>query len=142
MTLLLVLVAIAVVGAVAVLVVRDRPVLTEDPSASPWLEWDPQAENPAVALDRVRFAVAARGYRMDQVDRVLDDLARTLGEQQARIAELEGQGDLRHLSDPGDDAASAPARDSEEVLAEQVLSRAPAARQVGAAADPQDPASH
>jgi DivIVA domain-containing protein len=40
-------------------------------------------------LDSVRFAVGFRGYRMDQVDDVLNRLGRELTERDARISELE-----------------------------------------------------
>ncbi|HCK78806.1 MAG TPA: cell division protein DivIVA, partial [Actinobacteria bacterium] len=39
-------------------------------------------------LDRTRFAVGLRGYRMDQVDSVLDRLSRDLDQREAYIAEL------------------------------------------------------
>jgi DivIVA domain-containing protein len=42
-------------------------------------------------LDHVRFTVGFRGYRMDQVDDVLDRLAREVEARDARIAELEGR---------------------------------------------------
>ena len=42
-------------------------------------------------LDQVRFTVGFRGYRMDQVDDVLDRLAREVEARDARIAELEGR---------------------------------------------------
>ncbi len=85
MLIVFVLVAIAVVAAVAVLVARDRPVLADDPTPGRPLRWP---ETPPTAQDvaSVRFAVAVRGYRMDQVDRVLDDLARAL-EHRDRVIE-------------------------------------------------------
>ena len=42
-------------------------------------------------VDAVRFAVGLRGYRMDEVDEVLDRLADDLAVRDARIAELEGR---------------------------------------------------
>lgn len=42
-------------------------------------------------VDRVRFSVGARGYRMDEVDDVLDRLAREIELREDRIAELEGR---------------------------------------------------
>jgi DivIVA domain-containing protein len=42
-------------------------------------------------LDRVRFSVGVRGYRMDEVDDVLDRLAREVEVREQRIAELEGR---------------------------------------------------
>ncbi len=91
MTLLLVCVAIAVVAGVAVLVARDRPLLDDDAAPARQLEWPPEGR--AVVpddLDQARFTVALRGYRMDEVDRVLDDAAAALAERDRRIAELEG----------------------------------------------------
>ncbi|WP_449373669.1 DivIVA domain-containing protein [Arthrobacter psychrolactophilus] len=40
-------------------------------------------------VDRLRFSVGLRGYRMDQVDEVLDLLRDELAVKNARIAELE-----------------------------------------------------
>lgn len=42
-------------------------------------------------VDRVRFSVGARGYRMDEVDDVLDRLAQEIEVREQRIAELEGR---------------------------------------------------
>ena len=42
-------------------------------------------------VDAVRFSVGARGYRMDEVDQVLDRLSVEVSERDARIAELEAQ---------------------------------------------------
>jgi DivIVA domain-containing protein len=41
-------------------------------------------------VDQVRFSVGARGYRMDEVDDVLDRLAYEIEVRERRIAELEG----------------------------------------------------
>lgn len=40
-------------------------------------------------VDRVRFSLGLRGYRMDQVDEVLDRLRDELAAKDARITELE-----------------------------------------------------
>lgn len=47
-------------------------------------------EPTAADVDRLRFSLGLRGYRMDQVDQVLDRLREALNRQQLRIAELEG----------------------------------------------------
>lgn len=39
-------------------------------------------------VDHIRFALGLRGYRMDQVDQVLDDLRDQLAEKDAEIARL------------------------------------------------------
>ena len=44
----------------------------------------------AEALERVRFGMALRGYRMAEVDDLLDRLAAELRERDARLAALEG----------------------------------------------------
>jgi DivIVA domain-containing protein len=41
-------------------------------------------------IDRLRFDLGLRGYRMDQVDEVLDRLANEIEARDARIAELTG----------------------------------------------------
>jgi len=63
---------------------------------------EPVADRPDLALpgdgllgrrdvDRVRFSVGARGYRMDEVDDVLDRLAHEIDVRERRIAVLEGR---------------------------------------------------
>ncbi|HWG23112.1 DivIVA domain-containing protein [Actinospica sp.] len=42
-------------------------------------------------VDKVRFSVGARGYRMDEVDDMLDRLAYEIDVREHRIAELEGR---------------------------------------------------
>lgn len=49
------------------------------------------------SLDSLRFTLAFRGYRMDEVDDVLDRVAAELEAKDARIAQLEGG-----LADPVD----------------------------------------
>ena len=43
------------------------------------------------SVDALRFTLAFRGYRMDEVDNVLDRLALEIEERDRRIAELEGR---------------------------------------------------
>lgn len=86
---LFVVVAIVIVGAVAVLVSRDRPLIEPDPVGGRSLDWSDQDGVSVKSLSEVRFAVALRGYRMDQVDRVLDDTRTALAGRDARIADLE-----------------------------------------------------
>lgn len=50
-------------------------------------------------VDRVRFSVGARGYRMDEVDDVLDRLAQEIEMREQRIAELEGRAP-KHAASP------------------------------------------
>jgi DivIVA domain-containing protein len=89
-TLILVVVAIGIVAGVAVLIARDRPLIAEDPVSASRLSWPPAGVVRAGDLDAARFTVALRGYRMDEVDRVLDDAAAALAARDRRIAELEG----------------------------------------------------
>ncbi len=89
MVALFVVVAIAIVGVVAVLVARDRPLIEPDPVGGRPLDWPDRDGVSATTLSRVRFAVALRGYRMEQVDRVLEDTRAALAGRDARIAELQ-----------------------------------------------------
>lgn len=90
MTLVLVLLLVVVVGlAVATTVGYVRgglPVAT--PDVPPPLD-APVAE--AADLDRARFGLAFRGYRMDQVDEVLDGARDAMARRDAEIALLRGQ---------------------------------------------------
>jgi DivIVA domain-containing protein len=85
---LFIVVAIVVVAGIAVLVVRDRPLIADDPVGSRSLAWSVQEGVDAQDLAEVRFAVALRGYRMQEVDRVLDDTREALAGRDAQIAEL------------------------------------------------------
>ena len=89
MTLLLVVVGIAIVAGVAVLALRDQPVIEDDPVRGRALHWPPDGPITPDSLAGVRFTVALRGYRMDEVDRVLDDATAALAQRDLRIAELE-----------------------------------------------------
>ena len=63
--------------------------------ATPWLPDGPVSPGD---VEAVRFAIGLRGYRMDQVDEVLDRLGRELAARDDRIAALEQrgrEGDLR-----------------------------------------------
>ncbi|HYN55998.1 MAG TPA: DivIVA domain-containing protein [Motilibacterales bacterium] len=86
---LFVVLAIAVVGGVAVLVARDRPLIADDPVGSRALAWSPEQGIGPQDLAEVRFAVALRGYRMEEVDRVLDDTREALEDRDSQIAELQ-----------------------------------------------------
>ncbi|MGB7982913.1 MAG: DivIVA domain-containing protein [Candidatus Nanopelagicales bacterium] len=85
---LFVVVAMAVLAGVAVLVVRDRPLLVDDPVAGRALRWDATGGVDDVDLAEVRFAIALRGYRMSEVDRVLADTRASLVARDAQLAEL------------------------------------------------------
>jgi DivIVA domain-containing protein len=72
-----------------------------EPPTSSLPPWGlPEGAVRANDLDRVRFAPALRGYRMDQVDATLDRLAGELARRDTEIARL------RHLVDPATDPLS------------------------------------
>lgn len=81
---LAILVVFAVVAAVAgrVALLGDEA----DDAAQPVM---PSGDLAADDLDQVRFTVAARGYRMDQVDDVITRLRAELAARDDRIATLE-----------------------------------------------------
>ncbi|NUP60396.1 MAG: DivIVA domain-containing protein [Pseudarthrobacter sp.] len=61
-------------------------------------------------INRVRFSLGLRGYRMDQVDQVLDELRDQLAARDTEVAQLRAQlAALRVASDGGSPAADAPA---------------------------------
>lgn len=104
MTIFLVLVAIMAVGATAFFAVgRSRQGVDgaqrRDPANLPGLV-EPTPTLPPVLLPdrptapdvrRVRFSLGLRGYRMDQVDQVLDRLAAALAERDELIEGLQNQ---------------------------------------------------
>ncbi len=86
MTLLFILLAIGVLGlTVAVALGRIGGGLQAPTSSLP-SDGAADQESLVVALDEARFAPALRGYRMDQVDALLD---RVSGELRRRDAEIE-----------------------------------------------------
>lgn len=95
MPLVLLLVILAVLGAVAVVAAGRGDVLgPESPRRSPLAEL-PLGATPE-DVDRLRLSLGWRGYRMDEVDQVLDDLRDELAalqgalrDRDARVAELE-----------------------------------------------------
>ena len=56
-------------------------------------------------VTRLRFSLGLRGYRMDQVDQVLDELRGQLAAKDAEIAELRGR--LEAPEDPADQSSDA-----------------------------------
>lgn len=92
MTFVFLLLGVAVVTAVALLAVGRLGELPDvEPDRAPTLLPDSRLVE-SDDVDNVRFAVGLRGYRMDEVDDVLDRLAADIAERDARIAELEGRG--------------------------------------------------
>ncbi len=105
MTYFLIFLAIVVAGAVALYVVGLAKPAGGDPTTGDSAAvadgfTAPVANLPPVLLpevpkpedvDKLRFSLGLRGYRMDQVDDVLDLLRDQLAAKDARIAELETQ---------------------------------------------------
>ena len=89
MSLLLLLVILAVIAGIAVVAAGRGEGL-----APAQTERSPRGVLPAgdvsrVDVDALRFTLALRGYRMDEVDEVIDRLLDELDRRDARIAELE-----------------------------------------------------
>jgi DivIVA domain-containing protein len=89
MTLVFVLAGIAVVTVVALLAVGRLGELPDTEPDRPPLALPEDRLLGREDVDSVRFAVGVRGYRMDEVDDVLDRLALEVSDRDARIAELE-----------------------------------------------------
>lgn len=100
MTLLFTVLAIGVLGlVVAVALGRIGGGLAEPASSVP-PSGLPEADLHPDDLDGVRFAPALRGYRMEQVDQVIDRLRDELSRREAEIQRLRGElarVDLFHL---------------------------------------------
>lgn len=102
MTVVFLILGVAVVVAVALLAVGRLGELPDaEPDRPPVLLPDDRLVE-SQDVDDVRFAVGMRGYRMDEVDDVLDRLAADIAERDARIADLE-----RHVAAHADAPASA-----------------------------------
>ncbi|MGZ4592711.1 MAG: DivIVA domain-containing protein [Actinomycetes bacterium] len=91
MSLLLVLVLLAVLGGVALVASGRGDTLEEEPPDRAPYGTLADGDIDRGDVDRLRFSLAFRGYRMDEVDSVLDRLAAELADRDARIAELEGR---------------------------------------------------
>jgi DivIVA domain-containing protein len=72
----------------------DQPVANLPPVLLP-------AKAEPADVDRLRFAVGLRGYRMDQVDQVLDDLRDQLAARDRKIADLGAEPGRRRRPEPG-----------------------------------------
>jgi DivIVA domain-containing protein len=84
-------VAVALLAAVGWLAVGGGGHMSEPVQDRPDLALPPGALLERSDVDQVRFSVGVRGYRMDEVDDVLDRLAAEIEERERRIAELEGR---------------------------------------------------
>ena len=91
MSILLLLVLLAVIAAIAVVAAgRGGSLPDAEPDGSPRGVL-PTGPVDRAAVDGLRFTLAFRGYRMNEVDDVLDRLLDELDERDRRIAELEGR---------------------------------------------------
>lgn len=89
MSIVLLLAVLAVLGGVAVVAAgRGTAMPDADPDRAPLGVLSPDEVGPT-EVERLRFSLAFRGYRMDEVDDVLDRLTAELVHRDARIAELE-----------------------------------------------------
>jgi len=99
-TLPYVLAGILVIAVVALLAVGRLGELPETvPDRAPLALPDDRAMG-REDVDGVRFAVGLRGYRMDEVDDVLDRLAAEVDQRDARISELEARLAARGVARP------------------------------------------
>lgn len=100
MSLVFVLLILAVVGAVAAVATGRIAGGLDAPVSSLPARGLPPGDVSVDDLGAVRFAPALRGYRMDQVDAVLDRLADELARRDAELRRLRGRPDLEPLTDP------------------------------------------
>ncbi|NUP31031.1 MAG: DivIVA domain-containing protein, partial [Streptomycetaceae bacterium] len=79
----------AVVFVVAAVVLGAGGSLPDAYQDRPDLSWTPDKPLTVEDVDRVRFPVVLRGYRMSEVDYTLDRLSEELSARDARIMDLE-----------------------------------------------------
>ena len=91
-TVLAVLGVLVVLFVVAAVALRDEAVLVEAPPDRADLALPDEGPVTAGDLERLRFGMALRGYRMAQVDEVLDRLADELLERDEQLAALTQRG--------------------------------------------------
>ncbi len=94
-TLLLTLLIMAVVAVVAAVAAGRIAGGLDAPASSLPGRGLPDGPVEAAALDRVRFSPALRGYRMDEVDDVLDRVTEELRHREEELARLRGSARLR-----------------------------------------------
>lgn len=83
------LVLLGVLGAIAVLASgRGGSMGDVSPDRAP-AELLPEGDVSRDDIDRLRFSLAFRGYRMDEVDETVERLAEQIAARDARIARLE-----------------------------------------------------
>ncbi len=87
-TLLFVLLTLGVLGVVAAVAAGRISGGLDDPASSVPSRGLPPGELTPEALDRVRFSPALRGYRMNEVDAVLDRLTEEVARRDAEITRL------------------------------------------------------
>ncbi|NUU24419.1 MAG: DivIVA domain-containing protein [Streptomycetaceae bacterium] len=95
----------AVVFVVAAVVLGAGGTLADAYQDRPDLSWTPDKPLTVEDIDRVRFPVVLRGYRMSEVDYTLDRLSAELSARDARIMDLEYR--LAGVLPPGVAAPSA-----------------------------------
>lgn len=88
MLVFLIALLLIVIGLVAFAVIARFGVQLEEPVSSSPFEPLPHGEIGARDVDQVRFDQALRGYRMSQVDEVLDRLRAELQDRDDQIAQL------------------------------------------------------
>ena len=88
LTILVLLVVLAVLFAVAALLTSDRPLLADAPPDAPDLGL-PAGPVRAEDVAALRLSLAPRGYRMAEVDEVLDRLGAELADRDRRLAQLQ-----------------------------------------------------
>ena len=91
MSIVLLLVLLAVIAVIGVVAAgRGGSLPDAEPDRSPRGAL-PSGDIDRAAVDGLRFTLAFRGYRMDEVHDVLDRLVAEVEERDRRIAELEGR---------------------------------------------------
>ena len=107
-TLLALLAVVLVLFAAAVVATREGPVMADAPQDLPDLAL-PDGPLRAEDIAAVRFSMAPRGYRMSEVDAVLDRLAAELAERDGRLGTRAADLPLGRTSDdsagPADERA-------------------------------------
>jgi DivIVA domain-containing protein len=92
-SILLLLAALAVIAGIALVAAGVGTSMPEpDPDRRPFGVLPAGQGVTGDDVERLRFSVAFRGYRMDEVDAVLERLRAELAARDAHIVELEGHG--------------------------------------------------
>lgn len=106
-------IAVAALGVAAMAAAGGMGEMSDDPVHDTFRQDQPDAALTGADLHGLRFGVVLRGYAMNQVDDLVDRLAREIEARDTRIAELVGRSERASAPEERDESAGPAAPSSE-----------------------------